>query len=225
MTWYFHGGWFMPSSFAILAGQPAHKTAQDLHLSFGELCAHGSADLHAGRHREDMPPPSCGARPALWVPSSPSFIPQAVRARGFARAKTCVIAEVATTILISGCASRIFFAAARLLSRCSVCTSISTRSMSSVSHIQDGSLCSAGDRQSKLIPVLVLNIAFKQARTSFWSSTIITRIISALIGQGDFQNKYRQEMYGYCTPCFSIRRRGGARRLPLSPPWVVRRCS
>lgn len=28
---------------------------------------------------------------------------------------------------------------------------------------QDGSLCSAGDRHSKLIPVLVLNIAFKQA--------------------------------------------------------------
>ena len=33
----------------LVIGQPAHETAQDLHLTFGELGAHGGADLHAGR--------------------------------------------------------------------------------------------------------------------------------------------------------------------------------
>ena len=160
-----HGGWLDAEFFCnLVIGQPAHKAAQDLHLSFGELGARGSADLHAGRCiGEDMLPRHRAAHDLHQGPFIAVLIPQAVHAHGFCACQDLCVNKrgrhhdldfrVRFSYLFGG--GQAVFAV--------FCLHIHQHKVDVLGIAQDGSLCSAGDGHSKLIPVLVLNIAFKQA--------------------------------------------------------------
>ena len=91
------------------------------------------------------------------------LIPQAVRAHGFCACQDLCVNKrgrhhdldfrVRFSYLFGG--GQAVFAV--------FCLHIHQHKVDVLGIAQDGSLCSAGDRHSKLIPVLVLNIAFKQA--------------------------------------------------------------
>ena len=160
-----HGGWLDAEFFCnLVIGQPAHKTAQDLHLAFGELGAHGRADLHAGRCiGEDMLPRHRAAHDLHQGPFIAVLIPQAVRTHGLCACQDLCVNKrgrhhdldcgVRFSYLFGG--GQTVFAVFGL--------HIHQHKVYVLGIAQDRCLCSAGDRHGKLIPVLVLNIAFKQA--------------------------------------------------------------